>query len=78
VIHLFMLVASTLTGVHVGNVQDCLLAGLQHAQNFVCVRPNVEEIPYIQRLEMLIAVELFLVSISDCIEVSVKKALNST
>ena len=49
-------------------MQDRLFARIKHFQNVISVGTGVEEVANVQRLEMLITVQLLIISICDRLE----------
>ena len=68
VLHFLDLVAHALPGVDVGNVDDGLLLGVEYGQYLIGVGAAVEVVAEVERLEVLIAVELLVVGVGDGIE----------
>lgn len=70
VLHLADLVLCALAGVDVGNVQNGFLFGVQHLHDFVGVAASVEVVADVELLEVLVAVELFVIGVGDGVESS--------
>jgi hypothetical protein len=65
VFYLALLVFQTFAGVHVGNVNNGFQRWVQHLGNGVHVRAGIEKVAHVQRLEPVVAVELFVVGVGD-------------
>lgn len=68
VLHLPHLVLRALTRIDIGNVDDGLLVRVENIEDVIDVRPAVEEIADVELLEVLVAVELFVVRVGDRLE----------
>ena len=67
-LHLLVFVPRTLPRVHAGDVDDGLLRRVQHIENIVRIRPGIKVITDIQGLQILITVELFVISVGHALE----------
>ena len=68
VLHFADLVLGALAGVDVGNVQDGFLFGVEHLHDGVGVVTRIEVVANVELLEVLVAVELFVVGIGYGVE----------
>ena len=57
------LVFRALTRIHIWNVDNCLLGRIKDIEDVVNLRAGIEEIPNIELLEILVAVELFVICV---------------
>ena len=68
VFHLLDLVTHALAGVDVGDVDDGLFVGVEDLEDIVGVGPGVKVVAKVERFEVLVAVELFVVGVGDGLE----------
>ncbi|MCY1309624.1 hypothetical protein D9M70_597340 [compost metagenome] len=68
VFHLPDLVLGTFSGVHVWDVDDGFLSGVEHLEDVVRVGARVKVVTNVQVLQVLVAVELLVVGVGHGIE----------